>query len=76
MNPRGLRILDALDGVAGKHKASPAQVALAWLAQRPAVVAPIASASKAEQVADLVAAGALTLDAGDIRQLDAASASS
>lgn len=74
LNPRGLRILQALDAVAVDHKASPAQVALAWLIARPGVVAPIASATTTSQLADLVAATRLGLSAAEVAALDAASA--
>src|SRR5690606_2135795 len=41
---RGMAILKALDDIAARHGATPAQVALAWLIARPEVTAPIASA--------------------------------
>lgn len=53
---RGPKVLAALDEVAAAHGAEVATVALAWLAARPTVVAPIASASAVEQVAALTAA--------------------
>ena len=74
LDERGLRILAALDEVAAGHAANPAQVALAWLMTRPAVTAPIASATTAEQMDDLIAATRLTLSAPDLEQLDRASA--
>jgi aryl-alcohol dehydrogenase-like predicted oxidoreductase len=73
-NERGYRVLAALDEVAANHGVSVASVALAWLAAQPTVAAPIASASKPEQVADLVAAGNLTLTAEEIETLNVASA--
>ena len=39
LNPRGFRILDALEAVAASHKAKPAEVALAWAMARPGVTA-------------------------------------
>jgi aryl-alcohol dehydrogenase-like predicted oxidoreductase len=74
LNPRGLRVLDALDAVAKRLAATPAQVALAWQIARPSVTAPIASATSAAQLADLVAAARLELDADAMRALDQASA--
>ena len=74
LNPRGLKILAALDGVAGRIRASPAQVALAWQMARPGITAPIASATSLSQLAELVAATRLTLDAADIELLNQASA--
>ncbi|MDR6952885.1 aryl-alcohol dehydrogenase-like predicted oxidoreductase [Ancylobacter sp. 3268] len=74
LNPRGLGILAALDAVAAEHGANPTQVALAWVMARPSVTAAIASASKPEQLGDLIAAAELGLTAGDIDRLNAASA--
>ena len=74
LNPRGLRILDALDAVAARYQATPGQVALAWQIARPAVTAPIASATSLEQLQDLVKATRLQLDAAAIAQLDKTSA--
>ena len=74
LNPRGLKILAALDDVAGRIRASPAQAALAWQMARPGITAPIASATSLSQLAELVAAARLTLDATDIELLNQASA--
>jgi aryl-alcohol dehydrogenase-like predicted oxidoreductase len=74
LNERGFRILKALDEVAGEHKATPAQVALAWLIARPSVTAPIASATNLEQLNELVAATKLKLSAASIEKLNQASA--
>lgn len=72
LNPRGLRILDALDQVAQAHDVRPATVALAWLIARPGITAPIASATSPEQLEDQIAATRLTLAADEIRLLDEA----
>ena len=74
VNPRGLRILAALDDLAARHKATPAQVALAWLIARPGITAPIVSATGVEQLHDVLAAARLALSAQEITQLDQASA--
>lgn len=74
LNPKGLQVLAALDEVAARFNANPAQVALAWLIARPSITAPIASATSLAQVEDLVAATKLKLDAEAIAQLDQASA--
>ena len=73
LNERGLRVLDALDEVAQRCKATPAQVALAWQIARPSITAPIASATSLEQLAELVAAAQLKLDASAIERIDMAS---
>jgi aryl-alcohol dehydrogenase-like predicted oxidoreductase len=74
LNPRGLRILAALDEVSGQIGATPAQVALAWLMARPAVTAPIASATSLDQLKDLMAATRLQLTERAVAMLDAAGA--
>ena len=75
LNPRGLRILAALDQVAAPlPPATPTQVALAWLIARPGVTAPIASATSVTQLTELLAATRLTLDADALKMLDQASA--
>jgi aryl-alcohol dehydrogenase-like predicted oxidoreductase len=74
LTPRGLAILDALDAVAARHGATPAEVALAWVIARPGVTAPIASATSLEQLASLVRATELRLAPEDVAALDAASA--
>jgi len=74
LNPRGMKILDALDAVAKRTHATPAQVALAWLMARPGVSAPIASATNVDQLDEILRAVDLRLDAEATAALDAASA--
>ncbi|HKR93925.1 MAG TPA: aldo/keto reductase [Candidatus Angelobacter sp.] len=74
LNDRGFRILQALDQVAEKRQATPAQVALAWLMARPSITAPIASATSVQQLNDLARATQLELDRGSIELLNKASA--
>ncbi len=73
VNERGLRILTALDDVGRRHNASAASVALAWQIARPSITAPIASATTANQLGELVAATQLELDQAAIEQLNTAS---
>jgi aryl-alcohol dehydrogenase-like predicted oxidoreductase len=74
LNPHGLQVLAALDAVAAAHRATPAQIALAWLIARPGLSAPIVSATSVEQLHELFGATALTLSDDEIAQLDLASA--
>lgn len=74
LNPRGLRILDALDAVAAEQGVQPAVVALAWLMSREGVTAPIASATTEEQVNGLLRATQLSLSGEDMQRLNIASA--
>lgn len=74
LNDRGMRILRALDDVAQRYEATPTKVALAWLLAQPGITAPIASATNAAQLQELIEATSLTLDGESLRTLDAASA--
>jgi len=74
LNPRGMKILDALDAVARKYGATPAQVSLAWLMTRPGVTAPIASATNLDQLREILGATAIKLDAEAVAALERASA--
>ena len=68
-----MRILAALDAVSARHSAKQAEVALAWVIARPGVTAPIASATKPEQMDSLIKAASLKLTADDMAELDKAS---
>lgn len=74
LTPRGMRVLDQLDRVAGRHAATPAQVSLAWLMARPGITAPIASATSIKQLDDIAGALSLHLSGADIADLDQSSA--
>ncbi|MFJ6747676.1 aldo/keto reductase [Streptomyces sp. NPDC091266] len=71
---RGPRVLAALDEVAQAHDAELATVALAWLAARPTVIAPIASARTVAQLPSLLAVADLTLTEAELTLLTEASA--
>ncbi|MEU3373581.1 aldo/keto reductase [Streptomyces sp. NPDC006711] len=71
---RGRKVLAALDRIAQEHDAEIATVALAWLAARPTVAAPIASARTVEQLPALLAVAELELTDAQISELTAASA--
>ncbi|HTN61750.1 MAG TPA: aldo/keto reductase [Devosia sp.] len=69
LNPKGFKILDALDQVSKANEATPAEVALAWLVVQPGVSAPIASATSVEQVKSLAKGVRLALGEEDLRVL-------
>jgi aryl-alcohol dehydrogenase-like predicted oxidoreductase len=75
LNARGLRVLAALDSVAKRLGATPAQIALAWLMARPSITAPIASATSLAQLDEILKAADLHLDQEAVRELNDASAS-
>jgi aryl-alcohol dehydrogenase-like predicted oxidoreductase len=74
LNERGYKILDALDRVAAKHRATPAKVALAWVMAQPSITAPIVSATNLDQLNDLISSVELKLDRDSIDLLNQASA--
>jgi aryl-alcohol dehydrogenase-like predicted oxidoreductase len=74
INDKGMKVLAALDDVAKRFSASPAQVSLAWLMAKPTVAAPIASATSAAQLSEIMKAATIKLDAAAVEQLDKASA--
>ncbi|WP_242394140.1 aldo/keto reductase [Anaeromyxobacter oryzisoli] len=67
---RGWAVLEAVRAVASRRGASPAQVALAWLLAQPTVVAPIASATSAVQLRELLGFERLVLSPEDLAELD------
>jgi aryl-alcohol dehydrogenase-like predicted oxidoreductase len=73
MTDHGFGVIKALEVVAARYEAKPGQVALAWLIARPSVTAPIASATNLGQLAELVEAAEIDLDADSIQKIDAAS---
>jgi aryl-alcohol dehydrogenase (NADP+) len=70
-NERGFAVLDALEEIAAVHDTAVATVALAWLLAQPTVLAPIASATSTEQLAELVACVDLRLTADELARLAA-----
>jgi aryl-alcohol dehydrogenase-like predicted oxidoreductase len=74
MNDRGFTILEAVEKVATAVGATPAQVSLSWLAHRPGITAPIASATTVEQLRELIGGVELKLDEESRATLDRASA--
>ncbi len=71
---RTWRIVEVVRQVAGELGATPAQVALRWVADRPAVVAPIVGARTVRQLDDSIGAASLRLDEAQRARLDEVSA--
>ncbi|WP_407303801.1 aldo/keto reductase [Acinetobacter sp.] len=72
-NPRGERILTALDIVAETHQSKVADVAVAWILAQEGITAPIASATSIEQLDSFTRAIALKLSDDDLMLLNNAS---
>jgi aryl-alcohol dehydrogenase-like predicted oxidoreductase len=72
LDDRGQAVLQRLDSIAAAHETTVAAVSLAWLKQRPTVLAPIASARTTKQLAELIPMAQLTLTDAEIAALDEA----
>jgi aryl-alcohol dehydrogenase-like predicted oxidoreductase len=69
--PSDWDVVEAVRAVAKQRGVAPAQVALAWLCSRPAVVAPILGATKPGHLEDGLSALELELEAEEIAALEA-----
>jgi aryl-alcohol dehydrogenase-like predicted oxidoreductase len=69
LDKKGKKILSALDEVSAKYKTTQATIALAWIMSRPAIVAPIASATNVHQLTELLKAAEIKLDEESIQKL-------
>ncbi len=65
-------MLAAMDAIAADSGASHAAIALAWLRNQPGIPAPIASATRVEQLAQLIESTRLELRADQLAVLTAA----
>jgi aryl-alcohol dehydrogenase-like predicted oxidoreductase len=74
LDARGMRILAAVDTVAARHDAVPAQIALAWLIAKPVITAPIVSVTSLKQLGEIMKAPQIKLSREDIVTLDASGA--
>jgi aryl-alcohol dehydrogenase-like predicted oxidoreductase len=68
----GKKLLPIMDRIAEENEATLGQIALAWLLTQPGVAAPVASATTADQVDDLVEAMETELTPAQIAELTAA----
>lgn len=68
-NPRTWEVIGTVEKIAADHGVSASQVALAWLAERPAVTSVILGARTTEQLADNIAAADLQLSEEETRRL-------
>ncbi len=67
-------VVDLLEKIADQKRATPAQIALAWLlAQKPWIV-PIPGTTKLNRLEENIAAASMELTPGDLRSIDSAAA--
>ncbi|MEG8028542.1 aldo/keto reductase [Sphingomonas aerolata] len=74
LDGKGKAVLEAMDAVVSDTGVSHAQVALAWLLAQPGITAPIASATSARQIEDLLPAMTLELSDAQLSALTLAGA--
>jgi aryl-alcohol dehydrogenase-like predicted oxidoreductase len=65
-------LVDRLASIAATKKATPAQIALAWLLKQKPWIVPIPGTTKVERLKENVAAASLELSADDLRQINEA----
>jgi aryl-alcohol dehydrogenase-like predicted oxidoreductase len=68
--PTDFDVVERVAEVAAERGVAPAQIALAWLLQRPGVTAPIVGATKPEHLADALAAEALDLSDEEVKRVE------
>ncbi|MEO6831635.1 MAG: aldo/keto reductase [Chitinophagaceae bacterium] len=71
MNANNVDTMKQIEGIAQKHKASPQQIALAWLLQHAENILLIPGTSKVAHLEENVVAANIVLDAEDVKTLDA-----
>ena len=65
-------LLELLRGTSASHNATPAQISLAWMIDRPEHIVPIPGSRKPERMRENLAAGEVNLSAAEVAELDAA----
>ena len=70
---RNFEIIETLVAVAGRYEAKPAQVALAWMLEQPAMAAPIVGANSVAQLQELLGAVTLEISGEDLEAISKAS---
>ncbi len=67
-----LALVELLAGIAKRKKATPAQIALAWLLARKPWIVPIPGTRKLERLEENIGAAAVDLTADDLREIESA----
>jgi len=67
-------LVDLLGSIAERKKATPAQIALAWLLAQKPWIAPIPGTTKLSRVEENIGAASIELTADDLRDIDSAAA--
>jgi aryl-alcohol dehydrogenase-like predicted oxidoreductase len=67
-----VRVVDLLERIGAQKRATPAQIALAWLLARKPWIVPIPGTTKIGRLEENIGAAAIELTPDDIRHIDAA----
>jgi aryl-alcohol dehydrogenase-like predicted oxidoreductase len=67
-------LIDLLGSIAQRNKATPAQIALAWLLARKPWIVPIPGTTKLHRLEENIGAAAIALTSDDLRQIESAAA--
>ena len=67
-----LALAEALRGIAERHGATPAQLAIAWVASRGGDIVPLVGARRRDRLEEALGAAAMRLDAGILAAIEAA----
>jgi aryl-alcohol dehydrogenase-like predicted oxidoreductase len=67
-----LAVVDVLKGIAARKKATPAQIALAWLLVQKPWIVPIPGSRKLERIEENIGAAEVELTPGDLRDIESA----
>ena len=70
---KNFQLIDLLEDHGKAHNATVAQMALAWLLQRPAITAPIIGANNPDQLKDALGSVSIRLTPDDVLAIDDAS---
>ena len=68
--PTDFDVVERVAEVAAERKVTPAQIALAWVLQRPGITAPIVGATKQSHLTDALAAEGLRLTEDEVARLE------
>jgi aryl-alcohol dehydrogenase-like predicted oxidoreductase len=66
-------LVDSIGDIAARKKATPAQIALAWLLAQKAWIVPIPGTTKLERLEENIGAASIELAPGDLREIESAS---
>lgn len=72
LTDRNYDLIEVLDGIAKRHEASIAQIAIAWLLSHEEIPSVIAGVTRMDQLEDNAKASGVELDEKELRQLDEA----